>query len=40
LPDAFRTIQSIPEPTDRLHSLAKLCLALAKAEYAATKVQP
>ncbi len=39
LKDAFHSIQSIPEPADRLGPLAKLCLALAQAEYAAQRTK-
>ena len=37
LSDAYRTIQFVEEPSDRTQSVAKLCRALAKAEYVAQK---
>jgi tetratricopeptide (TPR) repeat protein len=36
--EAYRTIQSIEEPADRVQPLAQLCRALAKAERAAQKL--
>lgn len=38
--DAYRTIQTISQRSDRAQPLADLCLALAKAEYLATKKRP
>jgi hypothetical protein len=37
LSDAYLTIQSVEEPSDRIQTLAKLCRALAKAECSAKK---
>jgi tetratricopeptide (TPR) repeat protein len=37
LADAYRTIQSVEEPADRIQPLAKLCRALTKAEFFARK---
>jgi tetratricopeptide (TPR) repeat protein len=37
LSDAYRTIQSVEEPSDRIQPLAKLCRSLAKAEYISRK---
>lgn len=37
LSDAYRTIQSVEEPSDRIGPLAELCRALAKADYVARK---
>lgn len=40
LADAYRTIQSVGEPSERIQPLAQLCKALAKAESVTNKVVP
>lgn len=38
LEDAYRTVQSVKEPSDRVKPMATLCKALAKREYETKRV--